>query len=152
VNCQPFLRFSVAALPWLTATLASAHGVNPVGLWKTVDDRSGEARWLVRIVWEKQTDNYKGIIEKILPVSSEANSQKCDKCEGAHQGEPVLGLTLISGIKGQDGDYRGGEFLDPDEGQVYRCMLRLSQDGKTIILRTFRGVSFGRTQTWRREE
>jgi uncharacterized protein (DUF2147 family) len=132
----------------IAASIASAHGVNPVGLWRSIDDRSGEPRWLLRIVWDKQTDEYKAIVEKILSSSGDPKAYKCDKCEDARKDQPLLGMVVMSGLKGKDHDFRGGELLDPDDGKVYRCMLRLSDDGRKIVLRAFRGVSFGRTLTW----
>jgi uncharacterized protein (DUF2147 family) len=46
-----------------------------------------------------------------------------------------------------------GEILDPDDGRMYRCTLKLAVDGATLEVRGYVGVPiFGRTQIWRRAE
>jgi uncharacterized protein (DUF2147 family) len=52
-----------------------------------------------------------------------------------------------------DGErYSGGEILDPDNGRLYRCTLRLVDNGRQLEVRGFIGISlFGRTQTWLRQ-
>jgi uncharacterized protein (DUF2147 family) len=50
----------------------------------------------------------------------------------------------------QDGaGWSGGEILDPKNGKIYRAKMSLSEDGKSLNVRGFIGVSLiGRTQTW----
>jgi uncharacterized protein (DUF2147 family) len=53
----------------------------------------------------------------------------------------------------KDGEYSGGDILDPDSGAVYRCKLRLDQNGSRLIVRGYIGFSLlGRTQIWQRQE
>jgi uncharacterized protein (DUF2147 family) len=56
-------------------------------------------------------------------------------------------------MKFVDGEYRDGDILDPDNGVIYRCKLRLEGGGMKLKVRGFVGVSlFGRSQTWEREQ
>ena len=64
----------------------------------------------------------------------------------------MIGLVFMHNMQYVDGEYRDGDILDPDNGSIYRCKLRLEQGGSTLKVRGFLGVSlFGRSQTWERE-
>jgi uncharacterized protein (DUF2147 family) len=77
----------------------------------------------------------------------------CIKCRGELKNKPLLGMTIMQGMK-QNGDaYEGGKILDPDNGKTYRCKLKLDETGNKLEVRGFIGISlFGRSQTWVREE
>jgi uncharacterized protein (DUF2147 family) len=126
----------------------SAEFVSPVGLWKTVDDATGNAGALVRI-YEKDEKLF-GRIEKLF--KAEAENQVCTACKDQRKNQPIIGLIIIRNIE-QEGDaYGGGDILDPDSGSVYRCKMHLEQQGTRLIVRGFIGFSFiGRSQTWQRQ-
>jgi uncharacterized protein (DUF2147 family) len=59
---------------------------------------------------------------------------------------------IIRNVTLRDGEYGGGDILDPDTGSVYRCKFRLDKDGTVLVVRGFIGISLlGRTQTWQRQ-
>jgi uncharacterized protein (DUF2147 family) len=61
-------------------------------------------------------------------------------------------MVILTGMKKNGPEYNGGEILDPDTGWVYRCKMRLAENGSKLILRGYLGVSLlGRSQTWLRE-
>jgi uncharacterized protein (DUF2147 family) len=48
-----------------------------------------------------------------------------------------------------DGEFVGGEILDPDSGWIYRCKFHLEEGGQKLSVRGYLGFSlFGRSQTW----
>ena len=65
----------------------------------------------------------------------------------------MLGMVILTDLR-KDGDqYTGGKILDPQNGNVYRCNVRVVDGGKKLEVRGFIGVSlFGRTQVWQREQ
>ncbi len=132
---------AVSCAAWAQAT--------PVGLWKTVDDESGRPRSMVRI--RDDGGVLSGRIEKLLdPAESGA---KCDKCEGARKDQPVLGMTIIEGVR-KDPDepyWSGGNILDPADGKTYRLRLTPQDGGKSLQVRGYLGP-FYRNQTWLRVE
>jgi len=67
--------------------------------------------------------------------------------------KPIIGMTILWGLK-KDGDsWAGGEILDPHNGKTYRCKMTLSDDGKSLNVRGFIGISLiGRSQIWWREQ
>jgi hypothetical protein len=50
---------------------------SPVGLWKTVDDKTNQPRSIVRIV--EENGELKGIVEKGL-LANDDPERVCDKC------------------------------------------------------------------------
>ena len=140
---------------WMTLVILSttAHGaeLSPIGVWKTIDDNTGQARGLVRI--REVNGQYEGKVEKTFPKPGEETSPKCEKCEGVRRNQPVIGMTILWGLTKQGDEYQGGEILDPENGKVYRSRMKLVDNGKKLDVRGFIGISlFGRSQIWIREE
>jgi uncharacterized protein (DUF2147 family) len=130
---------------------AHAAELSPIGLWKTIDDNTGQARGLVRI--REVNGQYEGKVEKTFPKAGEETSPKCEKCEGVQRNQPVIGMTILWGLTKQGDVYQGGEILDPENGKVYRSRMKLVDNGKKLDVRGFIGISLlGRSQIWIREE
>ena len=130
---------------------ALAGELSPVGLWKTIDDNTGKPRGLVRIM--EVNGEYQGKVEKIFIEAGEDRDPRCEKCDGARRNQPVIGMTILWGLKKQGDEYEGGAILDPESGKVYRARMKLEGDGGKLGVRGFIGFSLlGRTQTWVREQ
>ncbi len=115
-----------------------------LGKWKTIDDKTGEAKSIVE-VYENNGKVYGKIIE-IFDVTK--RNRKCDKCEGTDKNKPVLGLVIIKGLTKDDDEYNGGKILDPETGNIYKCILKLSGKDK-LEVRGYMGFALiGRSQTW----
>ncbi len=130
------------------AASSAAEPGSPIGLWKTFDDRTGNARAIVRIY--EQDDKLFGRIEHSFKPGSE--SRVCNECTDERKNQPIIGLLIIRNMRRTDEGYGGGDILDPESGSVYRCKLRLEQGGTRLVVRGFIGISLlGRTQTWERQ-
>jgi uncharacterized protein (DUF2147 family) len=139
------MRQHIAALTLALAAGAAAAQATPAGLWKTIDDETKQERSLVRIVDNGGT--LVGRIEKLTdPTKADA---KCDKCEGARKDQPIVGMTIIEGVKKHPTDpwWDGGTILDPNNGKTYKVRLTPMDDGKALQVRGFIGP-FYRNQTW----
>jgi uncharacterized protein (DUF2147 family) len=144
-------RLFIAALAMSAAAGVMAQQASPVGLWKNIDDESGKPKALIRIT--ESNGELKGKIEKLFKNPNEDQNPKCDKCEGALKDQPVLGMTILSGMKRDGDDYNGGNILDPNNGKVYRSKLSLADGGKKLNVRGYIGIPMlGRSQIWLREE
>ena len=136
----------------LGLALGAQAQTTPVGLWKTVDDETGKEKSLVRVT--ETGGVLTGKVEKLLdPTRQDA---KCDKCTDDRKDQPVLGMTLIKGVK-QNADHPerwdGGEILDPNKGKTYKVRITPVDGGKTLEVRGYIGAPLlGRTQTWSRVE
>lgn len=141
---------SVALLP----LAAAAQQTSAAGLWKTIDDQSGQPKALIRI--SEAGGEYKGKIEKLFRAPNEEQNPKCDKCTDARKDQPLVGMTILSGMKPEkqeSGEYSGGQILDPENGKIYKSKMALDDDGKKLNVRGYIGMPLlGRTQTWLRAE
>ncbi len=137
------ILLSVAALAWLAPALAQVP--TPAGLWTTISDSTGKPEGLVRI--EEIDGQFHGTVVRVF--SAAAPDPVCELCEGALKNKPVVGMTILRGLR-RDGDgYGGGTILDPDEGREYRCAMALRDAGNRLEVRGFIGFPwFGRTQVW----
>lgn len=128
------------------ASLAAAADPSPVGLWTTIDDRTGKVRSEVRIY--ERDGALHGRIEKIILPGKH---DRCVACTDERRDQPALGLVIIRNMKSDGDAWTGGDVLDPENGKVYTATLRLEGEGKVLKLRGYVGLPmFGRTQTWTR--
>ena len=120
------------------------------GLWKSIDDKTGKPRSLIRI--SENNGEFSAAVEKGL-LATDTGDAVCDKCEGARKDQKIVGMTIMEGMKQSGSTYQGGTILDPNNGKTYKCKMKLDDTGKKLEVRGFIGVSlFGRSQTWTREE
>ena len=136
----------VALAASLPAAAADARLASPVGLWQPLDS-AGKPEGLIRIF--ETHGLYYGRIE---PSSADDDrNARCTRCTDDRHDQPIIGLVLLRHLKPQNGEYVGGDILDPDTGRIYGCTLRLTNGGREAIMRGFLGISLlGRSQTWRR--
>lgn len=128
---------------------ARAAGLDsPIGVWKTVDDKTGAARAMVRI-YEEGGKLFGRIEQSFTPG---AETRVCGVCSDDRKDKPIIGLIIIRNMKPADGEWNGGDILDPDNGSVYRCKFHLEENGTRLLVRGYIGISLlGRTQTWQRQ-
>jgi uncharacterized protein (DUF2147 family) len=122
----------------------------PVGLWRSVDDKTKEARAEIRI--NEVAGVLSGKIVKRLDKDAKPDDT-CDKCTDDRKDKPVQGMEIIRKAKKLDGEaaWGDGEILDPENGKVYRLKLIPIEGGKKLQVRGFIGP-FYRTQVWQRVE
>lgn len=130
--------------------LVYAQALSPTGLWQTVDDKTGQPRSLIRI--EETNGMITATVEKGL-LPTDTGDAICDKCKDDRKGKPIIGMNIVRGLT-KDGDqYNGGTILDPDNGKVYKCKMKLDETGNALEVRGYIGISLiGRSQTWTRVE
>jgi uncharacterized protein (DUF2147 family) len=137
--------------PAMTALLLLASGsvfaqVTPAGLWRNIDDKTGEAKAEIRIV--ENAGVMSGRIERRLAKSAKPDAV-CDECKDDRKGKPMDGLEIIRGAKKADGKdvWEEGKILDPENGREYTLRLTPQDGGRKLDVRGSFGP-FGRTQTW----
>ncbi len=141
-------RTPVAIVLSLASTMAMAQ-MSPEGLWRNIDDKTGEAKAEIRIA-AMASGALNGRIEKALTQSSEPN---CSLCTDDRKNQPKLGMEIIRGAKKSDGAavWEGGKILDPENGKEYTLRMTPLEDGKKLQIRGYIGP-FYRTQVWQRVE
>ncbi|WP_409423858.1 DUF2147 domain-containing protein [Pseudoalteromonas sp. RW-H-Ap-1] len=140
----------------LLSTLAAAlfvsqsalANMSPVGLWKTIDEDTSEAKSYVRIT--EQDGVLTGKIETILNKAKQ--DALCSECNGDKKNQPMLGMTIIEDVTyAGDGSWEDGEILDPTNGKTYSVRLTPKQNGEQLEVRGYIGF-FYRNQYWLKVE
>lgn len=145
-----FLAALLVLLPvlpaYLPAATAEAQLASPVGLWQPLDS-AGKPQGLIRIF--EANGLYYGRVEPSSP--DDDRNARCTRCTDDRHDQPIIGLLLLRHLKPENGEYVGGDILDPDTGRVYNCTLRLTNGGRDAVMHGYLGISLlGRSQTWRR--
>lgn len=142
---------------WIVLALVAAVGSvsaqgTPVGVWKTIDDKTKTEKAQIRIT--EAGGVYSAKIEKLLAADAKPDSV-CDKCSDDRKDKPIVGMEIMRGVKRSDSDntWDGGTILDAAEGKVYKVRLQTADGGKKLEVRGYIGMPMmGRTQTWIRVE
>lgn len=122
---------------------------SPVGYWKTIDDMTGKPKSIVQI-WRKDQMLLAKVI-KIFPGNHSHQNQICIACQGDKHNQPIVGMVILSGLKPTNDQWANGNILDPENGKTYKCVARLTENGKKLNVRGYIGLPlFGRSQTWER--
>ena len=141
-------RILLAALA-LAGSTAFAQ-MTPIGTWRSIDDKTGEAKAEIRIV--DQGGALHGRIEKRLSKNAKPD-EVCKDCKDERKDKPILGLEIIRGAKKAEGKdvWEDGKILDPENGRNYTLRLTPVEGGRKLEVRGSFGP-FGRTQTWVRAQ
>ncbi|MGH8289320.1 MAG: DUF2147 domain-containing protein [Steroidobacteraceae bacterium] len=130
----------------LAAGATDAGVTSPAGLWQPLDS-SGKPEGLIRIF--EAGGLYYGEIEPRSP--GDDRNARCTRCTDKRHDQPIIGLVIMRHLKPENGEYVGGDILDPNTGHVYDCTLRLTAGGRRLVMRGFLGISLlGRSQIWQR--
>ncbi len=148
-----FLQASCAVFFMLMGHTARAQNpsASAVGLWRVMNGSSAEPVSLVAI--SEHDGVLSGTVMRVMH-SAHGEHPVCTACKGDLKDKPVVGLTILWGLK-QDGTkpiWAGGSVLDPAVGQTYKCKLTL-KDEQTLEVRGYLGISLmGRSQVWKRAQ
>ncbi len=139
-------RAALATLIALGAAPVFAQ-TTPEGLWRNVDDKTGEAKAEIRIV-AGSDGTLSGRIEKALVNSGEP---LCTECTDDRKGQPKVGLEIIRGARksATEALWEGGRILDPENGKEYTLRMAPLEAGRKLQVRGYIGP-FYRTQVWTR--
>lgn len=125
----------------------AAGQATPAGLWNTISDTDGRPTAIVQIL--EDHGEYVGIVRGLL-VAADPEDSVCGKCSGERKGQRIVGMEILRHMRRDaNGEWSGGEILDPETGKTYRAKMKLEDDGQKLVLRGYVGFSlFGRSQTW----
>jgi len=145
------MKSAAAAIFFVAIAGPALAQMSPVGLWRNVDDKTGEVKAEIRIDdIGSGRQALSGRIVKTLKKDAKPDAT-CDECEGDRKGKPINGLEIIrGGAKAEGKDvWEGGRILDPENGKEYRASFTPIDGGKKLEVRGYLGP-FWRTQTWTR--
>jgi len=142
------MKALLAAIVLAAGATSALAQMSPVGLWRSIDDKTGESKAEIRI--SETGGALQGRIEKTLRKDAKPDAV-CDECMDDRKGKPIAGLEIIRGGKKVEGKdvWEGGKILDPENGKEYRASFTPVDGGKKLEVRGYLGP-FWRTQTWGR--
>lgn len=140
--------FLAVLLTLLPMTLLASSDV--VGLWKTIDDETGDPQGVVAIY------EYRGKIYGRVICSFDEDGVIEDDIYQQKETSPFLkgnppfnGLDIIWDMKAKGDRYKSGKIMDPgddvEEPAIYDC--EIWREGDSLIVRG-KILFFGRNQTW----
>jgi uncharacterized protein (DUF2147 family) len=140
-------RFFLAAA--LLAAGPALAQMTPVGLWRSIDDHTGQARAEIAIK-DNGRGGLNGKVERSLQASP-SPEPNCNLCTDDRKGQPKIGLEIIRDAKksGAETLWEGGTILDPENGKTYKLRLTPIEGGARLQVRGYIGP-FYRTQVWQR--
>jgi len=123
------------------------HAQSVFGKWKTVDDRNGLVKAIVKVYEEK------GVMQaKVLKIMEKGKENMlCHKCDGDLKDKPINGMQIIYSFKEtEDGVYKGKKLFDPEQAMTFRGKVWLDPDDPNKLkVRGYLAFLY-RTQTWLR--
>lgn len=135
------LLFTLLAVGLFSLTAVAQS--TPVGIWKTIDDETGDAKSHVEIF---QKDGK--LHAKVVKLLQSDPDTVCDKCPGDKKDQPIVGMEILWDLEPYDDYWSYGQILDPNNGKTYKASLYLEEADK-VTVRGYVGFSLlGRSQNW----
>lgn len=150
------IRTAIAASLLLGSGVVLAATDTPVGTWKTIDDATGKPRSIIEI--SDHNGELQAVVKEVLnatpaEIARDGNPPKCTQCDGDRKDQPIIGMTIMWGVKKDDDVWDGGHILDPAKGSTYKVKLSLTDGGQKLDVHGYIGFSLlGRSQIWERQE
>lgn len=118
------------------------------GKWHSTNEETGEVDSVIE-VYKKDGKAF----AKVVGIKDPARQNVvCDLCKGENKNKPILGLNILTGLEKDGDEWSGGKILDPRNGKIYKCYIKLENANK-LKIRGYIGFSLiGKTAYWTRAD
>ena len=122
---------------------AALNAQDVVGKWKLEDGTA-----IVEVY--KQGDVFNGkIVWLEKPTEEDGTPAKDDKNPDAKlRSRQLIGLNMLSNLKQDGGEYKGGSIYDPGNGKTYNCSMKVEGDVLKVRGSLDKKGLLGRTMDW----
>ncbi len=151
---QPHFLLSILLTLVCSVCFIGAYAIEPTntpeGYWKIIDRATGKPKSIVQI-WKAPNQMLMGKVVKLFSKKSKSYIQRCSACRGIQYNQPIIGMTILSGLKPKQHQWANGRLLNPENGKTYSCALRTMDSGNKLNVRNYIGLPiFGRAEIWER--
>lgn len=120
--------FTIFFIPYTTF---AGENPLPIGFWKTYDLKH-KPRSIIKISLVK--GELIGTIQQSL-----TNDTICTACQGKWKNKPVIGMPILWGLRQTGNKWDDGRVLNIDNGKIYHCYLKISDDNKILYFSPYLG-------------
>ena len=125
----------IAMLSVLVVMTLAVFAADPAeGIWKSIDDKSGK----VTAIWKIWEEN--GVLMGTIAATTDKPQDViATACKESYKGFPVsgtvnkmktVGTPWIFGMKKEaEGQWKGGNIIDPSNGKMYGCVIKYLNTG-----------------------
>jgi uncharacterized protein (DUF2147 family) len=123
---------------FLSALLLSTavYAADPaVGLWKSIDDKTGK----VTAIWKVYEEGGK-LFGTIAATTDAPQDIIASACKESYKGFPVSGAVnkmktvgtpwIFNMVKESEGNWKDGNIIDPSNGKMYGCVIKYLKAGE----------------------
>ena len=126
----------VAMVAALFVAAAACFAADPaVGLWKSVDDKTGE----VTAIWRVYEQDGK-LFGTIAATVDKPQDVIASACKESYKNFPVAGAVnkmktvgtpwIYNMVKESEGNWKGGNIVNPGDGKCYGCVIKYLSAGQ----------------------
>ena len=123
----------LGALLVLSSALFAADPA--AGLWKSIDDKTGE----VTAIWRIYEEGGK-LFGTIAATTSDPQDVIASACKESYKNFPVAGAVnkmktvgtpwIFNMVKESEGSWKDGNIIDPSNGKMYGCVIKYLKKGE----------------------
>lgn len=139
INDRRWFYFLIGLFSFLMPAIVWAETLpSPVGYWHVYDD-DRISRGILKIT--EKNGELQGVIVRAFRTLGQTANDLCTKCKGERHNQPIVGMTVLWGLRLHGDHWEGGQVLNPYTGKSYRAYLRMNPNNQALRLRGYIGVS-----------
>ena len=89
------------------------------------------------------------MVEKIFDQPGDDPAHLCNECKDERKDKPIVGMTILWGLRESGSGWAGGTILDPAKGKTYKSKAKMLSADKLGVSGCLAFIC--REQTWVRE-